>query len=122
MLHYYLETLDFNDPDYSVIEEKYQKYIRSFLDSDLMKDVRNGKAYKEYEFIYEEAGEKKHGFIDLLMEYDDHFDIIDYKTRNIDDEHYDEQLNGYRKYIESVSNKKVDCYLYSILDSNYRKV
>ena len=121
-LHYYLETLDFNDPDYSLIEPQYREYIESFMDSDLMKDVKNGKAYKEYEFIYEENNEKKHGFIDLLMEYDDHFDIIDYKTKNIDDEHYDEQLNGYRRYIESISDKKTNCYLYSLLDKSYRMI
>ena len=122
LLHYYLETLDFNDPDYTLIDPEHRRYIKSFMDSDLMKDVKDGKAYKEYEFIYEDNKEEKHGFIDLLMEYDDHFDIIDYKTKNIDDEHYDEQLNGYRKYIESISDKKVNCYLYSILDGEYRKV
>ena len=121
-LHYYLETLDFKDPDLSGIEEKYLPLILNFLKSDIMKDARNGKAYKEYEFIYEEDGERKHGFIDLLMEYDDHFDIIDYKTKNIDDEHYDEQLNGYRNYIKMVSDKDVYCYLYSIVDSTYREV
>ena len=56
------------------------------------------------------------------MEYEDRYDIIDYKTKNIDDEHYDEQLNGYRKYIESISDKKVNCYLYSLLDKEYRTV
>ena len=122
MLHYCLETLNFTDPDYSLIREDCRKYIKSFMESDLMKDASAAKAYKEYEFIYEEDNEKKHGFIDLLMEYDDHFDIIDYKTKNIDDRHYDEQLNGYRKYIESISSKKVDCYLYSILDGEYRKI
>ena len=121
-LHYYLETLNFLEPDYSLIEDEYRGYIRSFMESDLMKNVSKGIAYKEYEFIYEEDKEKKHGFIDLLMEYEDHFDIIDYKTKNIDDEHYDEQLNGYRKYIESISDKKVNCYLYSLLDKEYRTV
>ena len=121
-LHYCLETLDFKDPDLSGIEEKYLPFILSFLNSDIMKNAKNGKAYKEYEFIYEEGGERKHGFIDLLMEYDDHFDIIDYKTKNIDDEHYDEQLNGYRNYIKMVSDKDVFCYLYSIVDSIYREV
>lgn len=121
-LHYYLETLDFKDPDYSLIDPQYREYIRSFMDSDLMKNAGKGKAYKEYEFIYEENHEEKHGFIDLLMEYEDHFDIIDYKAKNIDDEHYDKQLNGYRKYIESISDKKTDCYLYSLLDKEYRLV
>ena len=121
-LHYYLETLDFKDPDLSVIERRYVPLIEKFLDSEIMKDAGQGKAYKEYEFIYEEDGEMKHGFIDLLMEYEDHFDIIDYKTKSIDDEHYDEQLNGYRRYIEKISDKKVYCYLYSILDAEYREV
>lgn len=121
-LHYYLETLDFINPDYTIIPDKYRPYIKKFMASDLMNDCKNGKSHREYEFIYEDAGERKHGFIDLLMEYDDHFDIIDYKTKNIDDEHYNDQLNGYRRYIESISDKKVNCYLYSILDSVYREV
>ncbi len=120
-LHYYLELLDFNNPDYSFIEDEYKDMIISFMNSDLMKNCLNGKAYKEYEFIYGDK-DKKHGFIDLLMEYDDHFEIIDYKTKNIDDYHYDEQLNGYRKYIESISDKRVDCFLYSIVDKKYREV
>ncbi len=121
-LHYYLETLDFKNPDLSGIEEKHVSLIRNFLSSDIMKNAKEGKAYKEYEFIYEQDGERKHGFIDLLMEYDDHFDIIDYKTKNIDDQHYDEQLNGYRNYIKMISDKDVFCYLYSIVDSTYREV
>lgn len=121
-IHYYLQTLDFNNPDYSLIEKNYSDLIKSFMDSDLMKNISSGKTYKEYEFLYIEGNQKKHGFIDLLVEYDDHFDIIDYKTKNIDDENYDKQLNGYRKYIESISDKSVDCYLYSITDKSYRKV
>ena len=87
-----------------------------------MKDVSKAKIYKEYEFIYNEETEEKHGIIDLLLEYDDYFVIIDYKTKNIDDEHYDEQLNGYRNYIRQLSNKEVKCYLYSIIDETYREV
>ena len=117
-----LKVLDFKSRDLSFVDAKYLPLIEKFLNSKIMKDAANGKAYKEYEFIYEEDGKEKHGFIDLLMEYDDHFDIIDYKTKNIDDEHYDEQLNGYRNYIHSISVKKVNCYLYSIIDSTTREV
>ena len=121
-IHYYLEVLDFNNPDYSVIPNEYQDKIKSFLESDLVKNIKSGKVYKEYEFIYNIDNEVTHGIIDLLIEYPDHFDIIDYKLKNIDDINYDKQLNGYRKYIEDISNKKVNCYLYSIIDSNYREV
>ena len=121
-MHYYLEVLDFNNPDYSLLDNKYALYIKSFLESDLMANRGKAKIYKEYEFIYLEDSEEKHGVIDLLMEYDDHFDIIDYKLKNIDDENYDKQLNGYRAYIESISNKTVNCYLYSILETKCREV
>lgn len=121
-LHYYLELLDLHNPDYHKVDRQYVDKIKAFIESELMTDIKNGKTYKEYEFIYNDNGESKHGFIDLLVEYEDHFDIIDYKLKNIDDDNYDKQLNGYRKYINSISNKKVNCYLYSIMDSTYREV
>ncbi len=121
-MHYYLEVLDFNNPDFEGIENKYVNKLKAFLGSDIMANVSLAKIYKEYEFVYKEGNEEKHGIIDLLLEYYDHFVIIDYKTKNIDDEHYDEQLNGYRNYISSLSNKSVKCYLYSIIDETYREV
>ena len=48
--------------------------------------------------------------------------IIDYKLKNIDDPNYDNQLNGYRKYIEELTKKSVKCYLYSIINEDYREV
>ncbi len=121
-MHYYLEVLDFNNPDLSIIPNEFKDNINKFLNSDLMKKIKEAKTYKEYEFIYNIDNNLTHGIIDLLVEYDDHFDIIDYKLKNIDDENYDKQLNGYREYIKSISNKKVNCYLYSIIDSTFREV
>ena len=121
-MHYYLEVMDFNNPDLSIIPDDFKDKINKFLSSDLVKNIKSGKVYKEYEFIYNYDNNETNGIIDLLIEYPDHFDIIDYKLKNIDDENYDKQLNGYRNYIESISNKKVSCYLYSIIDENYREI
>ena len=60
-----------------------------------------------------------HGVIDLMIEYEDHIDIIDYKLKNITDENYIKQLKGYKEYIENKTNKKCNLYLVSILDSKY---
>ena len=87
-----------------------------------MRDKLNLTMYKEYEFIYREENTISHGIIDLLIEETNTMTIIDYKLKNIDDINYDKQLNGYRKYIEEKSGKKVKCYLYSILDEKYREV
>ena len=123
-VHEYLEELDFSNKDtINLIKENYIKEkIELFLESDLMKNRLNNKMYKEYEFIYEEDNIKNHGIIDLLIDDNDKYIIIDYKLKNIDDELYDKQLNGYRNYIEQKTNKKCLCYLYSIMDNKYREV
>ena len=117
-IHYYLEMLDFKNPDYSYVDNKYINKIKQFINSPLLENIKEAKIFKEYEFI----DNGKHGFIDLLLEYKDKIVIIDYKTKTIDDVHYDEQLNGYRTYIESLSSKPVYCFLYSIIDETYREV
>lgn len=117
-IHYYLEMLDFKNPDYTSVDSKYINKIQAFIDSPLLENIKEAKIFKEYEFM----DDGKHGFIDLLLEYEDKIVIIDYKTKTIDDVHYDEQLNGYRTYVESLTSKPVYCYLYSIIDETYREV
>ena len=121
-IHYILELIDFKNPDYTNIEELYKEKIQNLLNQELLKDIKSAKIYKEYEFIEENNNETYHGIIDLMLEYDDHIDIIDYKLKNIEDNAYIEQLNGYKNYIEKKSNKKVNSYLYSIMDNIMRKM
>ena len=122
-VHEYLEELNFSNPNLDLIKEQnLREKIKSFLESDLMKERLNNKMYKEYEFIYEEDNTKSHGIIDLLVDDKDKYIIIDYKLKSIDDELYDKQLNGYRKYIKEKTNKETYCYLYSIIDEKYREI
>ena len=78
--------------------------------------------YREYEFMYNDENETYNGVIDLMVEYDDYIYIIDYKLKNIDDKNYIKQLNGYKKYIESITDKKVNIYLYSILNDELKEI
>ena len=110
-LHYIFETEDFKTSNNSYILD-FIKHI----------DLNYINCFKEYEFIYEQDNEVKHGFIDLMLEYDNHIDIIDYKMKNITDENYLKQLNGYKDYIETITEKAVNIYLYSILDNNLQKL
>ena len=121
-IHYYMETMDFKNPNFDGIEEEYIILIKNFLNSDLMKNKEKAKIYQEYEFIINDNDEEKHGIIDLMMEYDNYIDIIDYKLKNILDEAYKVQLSGYRDYIEKLTNKKVNLYLYSIMDNKYQEI
>ncbi len=118
-MHYLFEVFDFNNPDYSLIDDKYKKYLEMFINSGI--DF-NGKIFKEYEFIYEEDNTVSHGIIDLMIEYQDNIKIIDYKLKNVDDEGYLNQLMGYKKYIEKKSGKDVSIYLYSIINGELRRL
>ena len=118
-LHELLEIIDFKSPDFSFISNPYHlKKIKAFLDSNLLCNVKEAEVYKEYEFDSEEY----RGIIDLMLIYNDHIDIIDYKTKNIDDEAYIEQLNVYKKFIKTRSDLPINMYLYSIIDSNYKQI
>lgn len=122
MVHYLFEITDFLNPNLSKIPDKFKTYIENFLKLDLLKDISKARIYKEYEFIYQDNDIKRHGIIDLMLEYQDRIDIIDYKLKNIDDDAYINQLEGYRSYIETKSNKPVNLYLYSIIDNKYKTI
>ena len=118
-IHEYLEFIDFKNPNLEVISDKFiQKLIKQLLEQPFMKNIKDATIYQEYEFIYEEDNTEYHGVIDLMLEYDHHINIIDYKLKNVLDEAYQKQLKGYQKYIQSKTNKPVSLYLYSILDNN----
>ena len=123
MVHEYLEFFDFKNPCIEKIENKeVQKIINRLLQCSIFQNIDKAKVYQEYEFIDEEENQELHGIIDLMLVYDDYIDIIDYKLSNIYDEHYDEQLNGYYKYIQKKTDKKINLYLYSLISGNFREV
>jgi len=120
-VHSILEYIDFKNYDESLIEDKYiRNKINKFMSSDILKDINNSIIYKEYEFKYKKDNKSYTGIIDLMIEHDSYIDIVDYKLKNIDDDKYIEQLNGYKEYIKSISNKKINMYLYSIIDEKIK--
>ena len=109
--------MDFNHPNFTLIEnEFYRNKVKNFYYQ--LKNVETAKVYQEYEFMYQEGSVLYHGIIDLMLEYSDHIDIIDYKLKNISDDNYTQQLNGYKNYIKTLTNKKINIYLYSLIDEN----
>ncbi len=112
--HSILENLDFKNPNFDNIKDNYRNIISKFLRLDILKSYK--KVYKEYEFIYFKDNNEMHGIIDLLLEKDDKFVIIDYKLRNTNDKEYIKQLNGYKEYIEKITNLPCEIYLYSLIE------
>ena len=111
-MHSIFELDDFSNPS--------KEEVKLFLKSYGKNNYNN--VYKEYEFMYEEDNNIYHGIIDLMFEYDDFIDIIDYKLSNVSDEAYLKQLEGYKKFISNKTDKKVNVYLYSIIKNNLVKI
>ena len=109
LIHELFECTNFNNLDN--LSDNNKKIINNLLEKI---DISHANIYKEYEFIYEEDNTTYHGIIDLMLEYQDNIKIIDYKLKNISDEAYIKQLNGYKNYIKKLFNKKTSIYLYSI--------
>ena len=119
-MHKLFELTDFNNPNYTNLNNYQREKIQAFINTGILNQSIN--TYKEYEFIYEEDNQKYHGIIDLLIEYKDKYAIVDYKLKDIKDEAYLKQLHGYQKYVKELTNKKVDIYLYSIIDEKLEKI
>ena len=122
-VHNILEEIDFNNYNEELIEDEFiRNKISKFINNSIIQENLNNKMYKEYEFVYKEDNNISHGIIDLLIECSNKMIIIDYKLKNIDDINYIKQLNGYRNYIEEKTNKKTECYLYSIIDEEFKEI
>ena len=112
-------TLIHEELEYADFDKKNNKYLEKLFNV-ISSDYIN--VYREYEFSYQENNIVYNGVIDLMLEYDDYINIIDYKLKNIMDEKYNLQLRGYKKYIESMSNKVVNIYLYSLIEDKILKI
>ena len=123
MVHEVFELIDFKNFNPEIIEDEFiRKKVERFLNNDLLQNVKESEIYHEYEFEYKENDTEYHGIIDLMLEYEEKIDIIDFKLKNVSDENYIKQLNGYKNYIEKISNKNVNIYLYSIIDETMNQI
>lgn len=124
--HEILEYIDFKNVDDSVrtldVKDNIKEKIDNLMSMPFMKNINEYNIYHEYEFIYNDDNEVKHGIIDLLLEGDNDYIIVDYKTKEIDKDVYYDQVRGYMNYIKNLSNKKVSGYIYSIIDGIYIEV
>lgn len=122
-LHKLLELVDFKTKDTSFIKNsKDKKLVDDLLKNEIFSDLSNAVIYKEYGYYDEEINTT--GFIDLLIVKDNEYFIVDYKTKHIDDEDYDKQLETYERNVRRIfkldKSRKVHLALLSIVDNKLR--
>ena len=115
-MHEVFENFNFKKEDYTNLDNFEKQKIKAFINTKILENTKE--IYKEYEFIDEEY----HGIIDLLLIKEKENIIVDYKLKNTKDEAYINQLNGYKNYIEKITNKTTKIYLYSILDEKLEEI
>ena len=121
-LHYMLENINLKNPNYNILNDNEKSILSDLLKNSIFSNINNAKIYQEYEFIDIKENEEKVGVIDLMLEYDDHIDIIDYKLKHTDDPAYKKQLEGYKSFIETKTHKKAFTYLYSLTTRTLTKI
>ena len=119
-VHEVLEYLDFKNFKEDINNYEISDYLKSkilnLFNMPFMSKI--DKYYKEFEFTYNNTL----GIIDLLIECDDKFIIVDYKTKEINKDSYINQVKKYMNYIKSKTDKKIEGYIYSIINSEYIKI
>ena len=119
-LHHILQNTDFVSKDTSfVTNENHKRIIDNVLKNDIFNNLDNATILKEFPF--NDEINHLNGIIDCLILKDDEVIIIDYKTKQIDDELYDKQLNSYGNYIKQLTNKNIKLYLLSIIDNKLKE-
>lgn len=121
LIHEMFEYIDFKNPRLDLIENKQiRDRISKFI--TYIKPDKIINTYKEYEFKYFEDNLEINGIIDLIIEYEDKYYIVDYKLKNIDEEAYIRQLTIYKNYLSKITNKKIEVYLYSVMDEEFHNL
>ena len=127
-IHKILQLIDFTNIKVSFdkiksvmkISDQISKKIIMFFENDLWKqDIIN--YYRELEFYTIHNENSIHGIIDLVLETQNKYIIIDYKLYNLEKQEYVKQLETYKAYLEQYG-KPVETYLYSIVGGNYLKI
>lgn len=120
-VHEQLEFINLFDLD-KLIDERdgeLRVALSSIKNSSLLDGMTN--YYPEFQFKIIEDGELN-GIIDLLVETEDKFIIIDYKLNNIEKVEYESQVMTYVNYIQSITSKKVEGFLLSLMSGSVKKV
>jgi ATP-dependent exoDNAse (exonuclease V) beta subunit len=127
LIHEQLERLDFSFPlrdqiDNLDVDDQVKTFLYQIEALPFLRDLKDAYVYQEYEFIVSKDDQVKQGMIDLLIETPAALLVVDYKLKDIHKPAYITQLEGYKDYLRTKSDKPIHAYLYSLIDGIYEEV
>ena len=120
--HKLLEIIDLSNPDFSLLTKEEEKMVKNFINHPFIKNIQIVSLFHEYPFTFILDDIHINGVIDLIIETNNEYIIIDYKLNDISKDGYQKQLNIYAAYLKSVTTKKISAYLYSIVHNEFKEV
>ena len=121
MLHRQIELYDFKSKKLDYVNHKeHREHLKKIFSLPFFVTATNDNVYREYSYFDAESNNTY--IIDFFILGARSITLIDFKLLNIDVPEYDAQVKRYAKHLQKVFNKKVDAYLLSIINKNWRKV
>ncbi len=126
-MHAYFELINFFKPVEPQIERltdniHHQALLKAFFNNELIQSINPINVYKEFPFYQENEEGQAEGYMDLLLETDTQFIVIDFKLKTINKDSYKDQVKGYISLLETMTTKPIKGYLYSIIDKTFLNV
>jgi len=122
LFHKALEYLDLKNPSFDGLPDSTKDLLLSFLNHPIIKNLEIINTFHEYAFSYQKGDGRVNGVIDLMIETNDEFLLIDYKLRNIESISYEKQLKEYYDFLKTKTTKQIKTYLYSILKNEFKLI
>jgi len=97
---------------------KIKKRVENLLANQTFLTLISGSVYKEIPLSYEEEIKQ----VDLLVEKDDRYVVIDYKSSDFVQSKHIKQVSYYKKALAAILDKKVDGYLCYVKDEDVELV
>ena len=103
-------------------KELFKNFAR--MHPELVSYVKDGKmTWQSFYELYDIYGEDNKAWSPYLNSSSEVLsENITDKLKNIDDLNYLKQLDGYKNYLQKISNKKVEIYLYSIMTGELKEL
>ena len=125
-LHEIRQGINLKNPDLSFLSDKKRKdAINKVFSTPLRQKAKKASSYRQ-ELSYDlSEEEERQGSIDLLFLYEGTYYIVDYKTKEIDDPAYEDQLHVYQHVVEKLFGTKkenIRLFLLSLLRAKEKEI